>query len=96
MEKNTFVKEDVRPLEGIHLEGESEDGHVEEEDDDEAAVDDDDEEEAEEDAPLAWGDVFVEERTTVLTEVTGPGEEVEEDGKGQEWSGITSLPREGA
>jgi len=95
MQKNTFVKEDVRPLEGIHLEGESEDGHVEEEDDDEAAVDDD-EVVVEEDAPLAWGDVFVEERTTVLTEVTGPGREVEEDGEEQEWSGITSLPREGA
>ncbi len=94
MQKNTFVEEDVRPLEGIHLEGESEDGHIEEEDDDEAAVDGDNEEEAEEDAPLAWGDVFVEERTTVLTEVTGPGEEVE-DGKEEEWSGMTSLRREG-
>jgi nuclear GTP-binding protein len=92
MQKNTFVEEDLRPLEGIDLEGESEDGHVQEEDDDEVA-DDGDEEEAEEDAPLAWGDVFVEERTTVPAEVTGPGEEVEEDEEEQGWSGITSLPK---
>lgn len=94
MQKNTFVEEDVRPLEEIALEGESEDGNVEEEDDDEAAIDSDDE--AEEDVPLAWGDVFVEERTTVPTEAAGSGEEVEEDEEEQEWSGITSLPREGA
>jgi len=92
MQKNTFVAEDLRPLEGIDLEGESEDGRVQEEDNDEVA-DDDDEEEAEEDAPLAWGDVFVEERTTAPIEVASPGEEVEEDEEGQEWSGITSLPR---
>jgi nuclear GTP-binding protein len=93
MQKNTFVEEDVRPLEGIDLEGESEDGCVEEEGDDEAAVDGEDVE-AEDDAPLAWGDVFVEERST---EAAGPGEEVEEEGdEGEEWSGITSLPGEGA
>jgi len=91
MQKNTFVEEDLRPLEGIDLEGESEDGHIQEEDNDEVA--DDGDEEAEEDAPLAWGDVFVEERATVPTEVTGPGEEVEEDEEEQEWSGIASLPR---
>ena len=90
VQKNTFVEEDLRPLEGIDLEGESEDGHVHEEDNDEVA---DDGEEAEEDAPLAWGDVFVEERTTVPTEIPGPGEEIEEDEEEQEWSGITSLPR---
>ncbi len=84
MQKNTFVEEDVRPLEEIALEGESEDGKVEEEDDDE---------EAEEDEPLAWGDVFVEE---IPTEAAGSGEEVEEDEEEQEWSGITSLPRKGA
>jgi nuclear GTP-binding protein len=93
MQKNTFVEEDVRPLEGIELEGESEDGHVEEEGDDEAAVDGQDME-VEDDAPLAWGDVFVEERSM---EAAGPGEEVEdEDEEGEEWSGITSLPGEGA
>ena len=92
MQKNTFVEEDLRPLEGIDLEGESEDGRVQEEDSDEVA-DDGDEEEAEEDAPLAWGDVFAEERTTGPTEVTGPGEEVEEGEEEQEWSGIRSLPK---
>lgn len=90
MQKNTFVEEDLRPLEGIDLEGESEDGRVQEEDDDEVA---DDDEDAEEDTPLAWGDVFVEERTTVPTDVASPGEEMEEDEEEQEWSGITSLPR---
>jgi nuclear GTP-binding protein len=95
MQKNTFVEEDVRPLVGIALEGESEDGNVEEEDGDEAAIDSN-EEEAEEDEPLAWGDVFVEERSTVPTEAAGSGEAVEEDEEEQEWSGITSLPREGA
>ena len=90
MQKNTFVEEDLRPLEGIDLEGESEDGHVQEEDNNEVA---DDGEEAEEDAPLAWGDVFVEERTTVPTRVAGPAEEIEEDEDEQEWSGITSLPK---
>jgi nuclear GTP-binding protein len=98
MQKNTFVEEDVRPLEGIDLEGESEDGHVEEEGDDEAAVDGDDVE-AEEDAPLAWKDVFVEEGSTVPTEAGGPGEEVEDDedkDEDEEWSGLTSLPGEGA
>lgn len=84
MQKNTFVEEDLRPLEGIDLEGESEDGHDREEDDDEVADDGDEE------APLAWGDVFVEERTTVPTE---DAKEVEDDGDEQEWSGITSLPR---
>jgi nuclear GTP-binding protein len=93
MQKNTFVDEDVRPLEGIDLEGESEDEHVEEEGDDETAVDGDDAE-AEEDAPLAWGDVFVEERSTVRMEAD-PGEEVGED-EDEEWSGIASLPGEGA
>ena len=94
MQKNTFVEEDVRPLEGIDLEGESEDEHVEEEGDDETAVDGDNVE-AKEDAPLAWGDVFVEERSTVPTEV-GPGEGVEEDDDDEEWPGITSLSGEGA
>jgi nuclear GTP-binding protein len=93
MQKNTFVEEDVRPLEGIDLEGESEDEHVEEEGDD---VDGDDVQ-AEEDVPLAWGDVFVEERSTVPTEAASPGEEVEEDDEeDEEWSGIASLPGEGA
>ena len=92
MQKNTFVGEDLRPLEGIDLEGESEDGDVREDDNDDVA-DDGDDEEAGVDAPLAWGDVFVEERTTVPTEGAGPGEEVEEDEEEQEWSGITSLSR---
>jgi len=92
MQKNTFVEEDLRPLEGIDLEGESEDGHVREEDYDEVS-DDGDDEEAEEVAPLTWGDVFVEERTAVPTEVAGSGEEVEEDEEEQEWSGIPSFPR---
>lgn len=92
MQKNTFVEEDVRPLEGIDLEGESEDGDVEE--GDETDVDGDDAD-SEKDAPLAWGDVFVEERSTAPTEVGGPGDEVEED-EDEEWSGITSLRREGA
>jgi nuclear GTP-binding protein len=93
MQKNTFVEEDVRPLEGIELEGESEDGDVEEEGDE--TVVDGDGADSEKDAPLAWGDVFVEERSTVPTEAGGPGDEVEED-EDEEWSGITSLPREGA
>ncbi|KAF8492829.1 NGP1NT-domain-containing protein [Russula emetica] len=74
MQKNTFK--------GLTFEGESEDGRVQEEDNDEVA-DDDDEEEVEEDAPLAWGDVFVEERTTAPIEVASPGEEVEEDEEGK-------------
>jgi len=82
MQKNTFVGEDVRPLEGIVLEGESEDGRAEEEGDDEAVTD---EEEA---APLTWGDVFVE-GEAVPTETAGSEEEEEE-----EWSGITSPPEE--
>ena len=96
MQKNTFVQEDIRPLEGIDLEGESEDGDAEEEGDDEIAVDGDDAD-SEEDAPLVWGDVFVEERSTVQTEAGGLGDEVEEnEDKDEEWSGITSLPGEGA
>jgi nuclear GTP-binding protein len=96
MQKNTFVEEDVRPLEGIDLEGESEDEGVEEEGDDEVAADGEDME-AENDAPLAWGDVFVEERSTLSTEAAGPGEEAEgDDDEDEEWSGITSLPGEGA
>ncbi|KAI9510774.1 NUC091 domain-containing protein [Russula earlei] len=79
MQKNTFVGEDVRSLEGIDLEGESVGRHDEEEGDDEAATDGDDVEE-EQDVPLAWGDVFVEEKGT----------------EEEEWSGITSLLREGA
>ena len=90
MQKNTFIEEDLRPLERIDIEGESEDGHDQEEYDDEVA--DDGDEEAEGDAPLAWGDVFVDEGATVPTEVAGPGEEVEQDEEEQEWSGITSLP----
>lgn len=91
MQKNTFVEEDLQPLEGIDLEGESEDGRVQEEDNDEVA-DDDVAEEAEEDAPLAWGDVFAEERNTIPTEDADPGEEVEEEEEEeQEWSGIVSL-----
>jgi nuclear GTP-binding protein len=95
MQKNTFVEEDVRPLEGINLEGESE-GEGEEEGDDETAVDGEDVE-AEDDTPLAWGDVFVEERSTVTKEASSPGEEVDEENEeDEEWSGITSLPEEGA
>jgi len=90
MQKNTFVGEDVRSLEGIDLHGQSEDGRDEEDGDEEAAADD---VQVEEDAPLAWGDVFMEERKTALTESVYPGEE---DEKEEEWSGITSLPEEGA
>jgi nuclear GTP-binding protein len=89
MQKNTFVAEDVRSLEGINLEGESEDGHDEEVGDDEAAADGDDVA-AEEDPPLAWGDVFVEERSTVLTGLATSGKDGEE---AEEWSGIMPLPQ---
>jgi len=92
MQKNTFVGEDLRSLEGIDLEGESEDGNAEEEGDDDATSDNDDEE-MEEDAPLAWGDVFLEERNIVPTETAGSGAAEEKE---EEWSGITSLPEEGA
>ena len=88
MQKNTFVGEDVRPLEEIVLEGESEDGRAEEEGDDEAVTDDDDEEAA----PLTWGDVFVE-GEAVPAETAGSEEEGE--GEGEQWSGITSLPGKG-
>lgn len=87
MQKNTFVGEDVRPLEAIDLEGESEGGE-----DDGAASTDDDEAETEAKTPLAWGDVFAEANQDVLAETAGSegdGEE-EED----EWSGIASLPGE--
>ncbi|KAI0301510.1 NGP1NT-domain-containing protein [Russula brevipes] len=58
--------------------------------DDEAAADGD-EVAAEEDPPLAWGDVFVEERSTVLTGLAASGEEEEEE---EEWPGIMPLPQE--
>jgi nuclear GTP-binding protein len=89
MQKNTFVGEDVQPLEGIVLEGESEDGHAEEGSGDEVSLDGEDAEEA---APLTWGDVFVEDGAPVPAETDGSAEEEEEE----EWSGITSLPGEGA
>jgi nuclear GTP-binding protein len=92
MQKNTFVGEDVRPLEDIVLEGESEDGRAEEEGVDEVAVDGEDAEEA---APLTWGDVFVEDSVPVPAETAGSAEEEEEEEE-EEWSGITSLPKEGA
>ncbi|KAH9035649.1 NGP1NT-domain-containing protein [Lactarius pseudohatsudake] len=86
MQKNTFVGEDVRPLEAIDLEGESED-----EEDDEATSADGDEAGAETETPLAWGDVFAEAGEDVLAETAGPeGDEEEEE----EWSGINSLPGE--
>jgi len=89
MQKNTFVGEDLRSLEGIDLEGESEDANAEEEGDDDAASDNDDE--MEEDAPLAWGDVFVEERNILPTKTAGSGAAGEKE---EDWSGITSLPEE--
>lgn len=91
MQKNTFVGEDLRSLEGIDLEGESEVARDEEEGGDDAASDDDDGE-VEEDAPLAWGDVFVEEGNIVPTETVGSGADEEEE---EEWSGITALPEGG-
>lgn len=89
MQKNTFVGEDLRSLEGIDLEGEDARDEEEGDDDDDAACDDDDDGEVEEDAPLAWGDVFVEEGNIVPTET------VESDAEEEEWSGITSLPERG-
>jgi nuclear GTP-binding protein len=88
MQKNTFTGEDVRPLEGIVLEGESEDGRAEEEGIDDVAVDGEDAEEA---APLTWGDVFVEDSVPLPAETASSAEEEEEE----EWSGIMSLPGEG-
>jgi nuclear GTP-binding protein len=88
MQKNTFVGEDVRPLEDIILEGESEDEHAEEEDDD-VVVD----VEAEEAAPLTWGDVFAEDGVPVSAGTAASAEQEEEE---DEWPGITSLPGEGA
>jgi nuclear GTP-binding protein len=86
MQKNTFVGEDVRPLEAIDLEGESEDG---EEDGADSA--DGDGVEAETETPLAWGDVFAEAGQDVLVETVSP--ERDEGGEEEdEWSGITSLP----
>ena len=87
MQKNTFVGEDVRPLEAIDLEGESEDGE-----DDEAASADGEEAEADVETPLAWGDVFAEASQDVLAETASP--EREEQGEEEEWSGITSFPGE--
>jgi len=84
MQKNTFVGEDLRPLEEIDLEGESEDPQEEGGDDDAASGGD--HEEVEEGAPLAWGDVFVEESNTEMA--VSRAEEEKED----EWGGITSLP----
>ena len=83
IQKNTFVGEDLRSLEGIDLEGESEDPHDEEEGDDDAGSGGD-HGEVEEDAPLAWGDVFVEESNTEMA--VSRAEE--------EWCGITSLPEQ--
>lgn len=88
MQKNTFVGEDLRPLEEIDLEGESEDPHEEGGDGDDAASGGD-HGEVEEDAPLAWGDVFVEESNTEMA--VSRAEEEEED----EWRGITLLPERG-
>ena len=88
MQKNTFVGEDVRPLEAIDLKGESEDGE-----DDGASSADGDEAEAVMETPLAWGDVFAEAGQDALAETASP----EGDGEGgeeEEWSGITSLPGE--
>ena len=89
MQKNTFVGEDVRPLEGIILEGESEDGRAEEEGDDV----DVDCVEAEEASPLTWGDVFVEDGVPMSAGTAASAEQEEEE---EEWSGISSLPGEGA
>jgi nuclear GTP-binding protein len=86
MQKNTFVGEDLRPLEEIDLEGESEDPQEEGGDDDDAASGGD-HGEVEEDVPLAWGDVFVEESNTAMA-VSRAEEE--------EWCGITSLPEQGS
>ncbi|KAH9056874.1 NUC091 domain-containing protein [Lactarius vividus] len=88
MQKNTFVGEDVRPLEAIDLVGESED-----EEGDEAGSADGDEAEAETETPLAWGDVFAEAGQDVLAETADP-EGDEEEGEGEEWSGIISLAGE--
>ncbi|KAI0253307.1 NUC091 domain-containing protein [Lactifluus subvellereus] len=85
MQKNTFVGEDVRPLERIVLEGESEDGRAEEEGDDEAVTDDDDDDD-DEATLLTWGDVFAE-GEAVPAETEGSEEE-------EEWSGIASLSGE--
>ena len=79
MQKNTFVGEDVRPMEAIDLEGESENG----EEDDGSVSADGEEAGAEAGALLAWSDVFVEEKRA---ETGGPEGDEEE-----EWSGITSL-----
>jgi len=88
MQKNTFVGEDVRPLETIDLEGESEDGE-----DDGADSADGDDAEAEIETPLAWGDVFAEAGQDVLAETASPGGD--EEGEEEEaWSGITLLPEE--
>ncbi|KAI0296354.1 NUC091 domain-containing protein [Multifurca ochricompacta] len=83
MQKNTFVGEDVRPLDAIELEGESEDeGEGEDED---AAGDDAVEDE---DVLLTWGDVFVEADVAVPAETAGSDEE-------EEWLGIISHPEGG-
>ena len=89
MQKNTFVGEDIRPLEAIDLGGESEDGE-----DDGGASAEDDEGEAAVEAPLAWGDVFAEASQDVLAETASPEGDEEEGEEEEEWSGITSLPRE--
>ncbi|KAH9016509.1 NUC091 domain-containing protein [Lactarius hengduanensis] len=89
MQKNTFVGEDVRPLEAIDLEGDRED-----EEDDEAVSADGDEAEAETETPLAWGDVFAEAGQDVLAETAGPKGDEEEGEEEEEWSGINSLPGE--
>ena len=88
MQKNTFVGEDIRPLEAIDLEGESEGGE------DDGATSADDEAETVVETPLAWGDVFAEASQGVLAETASPkGDEGEGEAE-EEWSGITSLPGE--
>lgn len=93
MQKNSFVGEDVRPLEAIDLEGESEDGDGEDNGD---ASADGDVAEVEAEAPLAWGDVFAETSRNVPAKTADPGGDEEVGGGGEEveWSGIVSLPEE--
>ncbi|KAI0275442.1 NUC091 domain-containing protein [Gloeopeniophorella convolvens] len=93
MQKNSFVGEDVRPLDTVEMEGESEDEHAGADDAEgaEEVVADG----AEVEAPLAWGDVFAEAGEAAPADATA-SDDGDEDEEAEEWSGIKESPEEAA
>jgi len=84
MQKNTFVGEDVRPLEvedeaGVGGDGEGDEGEDEDDVEDGVAGDEDGEE-------LSWNDVFQGDSTATTKETATPSLEVEDEE--EEWGGI--------